>query len=108
MRKRFVLVIALIAVMAMGLMSVDTASATVHPIQSGDCSGPGSDPFSPAGGDPPGITGQSDPHAGNFAKPVFATGVLVGFDSEGNPIIDPTNPALNGDNGNCPNGSSEF
>ena len=104
MRKRFVLVIVLIAVVAMGLASVNTASATVHPISSGDCSGSG--PMSPAGGDPPGITGKSNGNAGNFAKPLLATGFVIGFDPDtGMPIVDPTVPAANGDNGNCPNGS---
>ena len=91
--------LAMIAVLAV------PAIATVHPIQSGDCNGFNA-PFSPSGGDPPGITGQSE--ADNFAKPLFASGVVIGFDSEGEPIIDFTNPALNGDNGNCPNGSPDF
>ena len=103
MRKRLATIITLMTVLALGLLIVTPAAATVHPIQSGDCSGPGADPFSPAGGDPPGITGQSNENADNFAQPVFATGVLIGFDENG-PIIDEDNPALNGDNGNCPNG----
>ncbi len=81
---------------------VGTAQATVHPIQSGECSGAGE--LDPAGGEPPGISGQSN--TGNFAAPLFATGVLLGFDPEtGEPIIDEDNPALNGESGveECPN-----
>ncbi|MEK6720933.1 MAG: hypothetical protein AABZ33_09740 [Chloroflexota bacterium] len=93
------------ALLLLGL-SVAPALATVHPIQSGDCNG-FDEPFSPSGGDPPGITGQSNANANNFARPLFATGVLLGF-GPGGPIIDFDNPALNGDNGNCPNGSADF
>lgn len=100
MRRWLVLVALVIAVLAVTAMPV---MGTVHPIQSGDCNG-FNDPFGPSGGDPPGITGGSN--ADNFARPLFATGVLAIVD--GVIVFDPTNPALNGDNGNCPNGSSDF
>lgn len=101
MRRWLVLVVLVIAVVA---MSAARVMATVHPIQSGDCN-EFNDPFSPSGGDPPGITGGSN--ADNFAQHLWATGVLLGFDAD-SPIIDFGNSALNGDNGNCPNGSSDF
>jgi hypothetical protein len=41
-------------------------------------------PEGPSGGDPPGITGKSNTNANNFARPLFATGVLLGFDGSGN------------------------
>ena len=100
MRRWLVLVAVVVAVLAMTAMP---AMGTVHPIQSGDCNG-FNDPFGPSGGDPPGITGGSN--TDNFARPLFATGVVAIVD--GGIVFDPTNPALNGDNGNCPNGSSDF
>jgi hypothetical protein len=101
MRRWFVLAALVIAVL---VLSAAPGMATVHPIQSGDCNG-FNDPLSPSGGDPPGITGQSNTNANNFARPLFATGVIISFPP---PVIDFNNPALNGDNGNCPNGSSDF
>lgn len=74
------------------------ALATVHPIQSGDCNGFDA-PSSPSGGDPPGITGGSN--ADNVARPLVAVFSSPGQATSGF-------AALNGDNGNCPNGSSEF
>ncbi len=100
MRRWLILVAIVMAVLA---MTATAAMGTVHPIQSGDCNGFNA-PFSPSGGDPPGITGGSN--ADNFARPLFATGVVAFVG--GVPVFDPNNPALNGDNGNCPNGSSDF
>lgn len=98
--------IALFALVVLALaLTAGPALATVHPIQSGDCNG-FNEPFSPSGGDPPGITGQSN--ADNFAQPLFATGVVSIDPDTGEFVFDETNPALNGDNGNCPNGSPDF
>jgi hypothetical protein len=99
--------IALVAVVAVAIAltqlatTTSTVEATVHPIQSGECSGAGF--LDPAGGEPPGISGGSN--AENIARPLFATGVLLGFDENDEPIIDPDNPALNGESGveHCPN-----
>jgi hypothetical protein len=79
-------------------MTAAPALATVHPIQSGDCNAFNA-PFSPSGGDPPGITGGSQ--ADNFAQPLDAVFSSSGQAAKGF-------PALNGDNGNCPNGSPQF
>ena len=98
--------IALVAVVAVAIAltqlatTTSTVEATVHPIQSGECSGAGF--LDPAGGEPPGISGGSN--AENIARPLFATGVIIGFDGD-DPIIDENNPALNGESGveHCPN-----
>lgn len=98
MRRVNILLVLLLTMMFVVVAA--PAAATVHPIQSGECSGAGE--LDPAGGEPPGI---SDPTRGNIARPLFATGVLVGFDANGDPIIDFTKAALNGGSGtaHCPN-----
>ena len=113
--------IALLAMIGFaGFGTSGTAEATVHPISSGDCSGI-DDPGSPQGGQPPGISGQANQNPtndGNEATPVVKNGSLenVGVLDPIDPIAgeDTANPettlvgaALNGDNGNCPNGDSE-
>lgn len=74
--RKLLLTALLAGLMAFGAAS--PASATIHDIVASFCSGQHVQ-------DPPGLTGQSNPKAGNFAKPLFATGVvsLVPFDSDG-------------------------
>jgi len=93
MRRLTVLlfVVAMIAAFALPAMG------TLHPIQSGDCNG-FDDEFHPSAGEPPGISDFSKP---NVARPLFATGWLITFEPF---VFDPTVPAANGQNGNCPNG----
>lgn len=70
--------------MATGLVLMAApASATIHDIVASWCSGQHVQ-------DPPGLTGQSNPKAGNFAKPLFATGVvsLVPYDGDGDTVQD--------------------
>ena len=95
--------------------STGTAEATIDEIMSGECNSEASDDALEAhrntgvgafGLDevqhPPGLT-QFDPVTGEsvgpFAMPLFATGVVIGFVADGEPIIDETNPALNGNSG---------
>ena len=105
---------------ALPLMSgTGTAEATIDDIMSGECNNAASEDaldthrntgVGAFGLDeiqhPPGLT-KFDPTGepvGPFAQPLFATGVVIGFAAEGEPIIDETNPALNGNSGveHCP------
>ena len=104
----------LLVVAGFALFGSNSAEATVDPIMSGECSNQEADDQIEANRDnpapfpndiqhPPGISGGSN--ADNVAKPLFASGVLLGFDGDGNPIIDGANPALRGDSGvenGCP------
>lgn len=89
------LLLAGLLTLALVLTTGAPASATIHDIVASWCSGHHVQ-------DPPGLTGQSNPKAGNFAKPLFATGVvsLVPYDSDGDDEpdallvdIDDTHPA---------------
>ena len=91
MRRKLVI---LMVMMSLSIAMATPAMATVDPIQAGDCSGAGQ--FTPQGGHPPGITGQSNPAANNFARPAIAVTTLGGGIQAGM------------DNNNCPNGNAGF
>jgi hypothetical protein len=76
--KRVLVFLAVLCVSPSGPW-VATASATVHEIVAAYCSGGGVGVISASGFlFPPGVTGGSNANAGNFAKPVEASGAVEG------------------------------
>ena len=88
--KRITFLSTVALVMALMLAVAGPALATVHPLSNSECSG--LDENTVAGSqDPPGLTGQSNENADNFAQPILAASGGDPFTEEG---AEPPSPAF--------------
>jgi len=97
--RRTTLLLTVALVVALMMAIAGPALATVHPLSNSECSG--LDENTVAGSqDPPGLTGQSNENADNFAQPILSVEAAQGEDSpafkqEPVPGSDPFCPAEN-------------